>query len=277
MSPKPHRSGRPAPVIGRTRSISHAGSLAACLAAALGLAAPASAQIAAASPDPGPAVAATGPQSPGEAAQSLRELVARYFAWRGPAFAQLQTIHERLQIDAPAGRAAGGLWMDRDGRMRRETDAAGAPQVQVATPDGGWRTGADGQAHDDPGAAERARRYTLLEFGDALTARGGASVALAGAAELEDHTWSVVRVTFGDADTYEALLDPATGGLCCYRITEQGVTRTVLFGEWRLVDGVRMPFAELTRAEAETGARISAVELNRALDPSLFARPKAGG
>jgi hypothetical protein len=235
---------------------------AALLAIALaGSPAPLIAQIAAETP------------SPGEAAYTLHELVGRYTAWRGPAFEDLQTIHERLYVDTQVGRQSGQLWMDREGRMRREIDAGGVRTIEAAAPDGAGRIGADGKLVDDPGGAERARRYALLEFGDALTGRGGARVALAGTAEVEDKTWSVIRVTFGDADVYEALIDPPTGGLCCYRITEGGVTRTELFGDWRLADGVRMPFGRLVRSSYEVGFRISALELNRDIDPTLFNKP----
>jgi hypothetical protein len=239
---------------------------AAALAAAVALAAaPAVAQIA---PDGPPDV---------QAARTLRQIVDSYMDWRGGyAFAALQTIHERLYLDSGGGRQSGALWMDRDGRVRRETVMDGARQVEVATPQGAWREGADGAAAGDPAAVERARRYALLVFGDALSGRGGASVALAGTSEVEDKTWSVVRVSFGDADTYDVLIDAATGYLCCYQITEGGVKRTELMGDWRLVDGVRMPFATLTSAAAEVGARISAIELNRPLDAALFQRPGGG-
>ncbi len=228
------------------------------------------------------ATAQIAPDAPsaGEPAHSLRELVARYREWRGgAALDQLQTIHERFYLDTPAAHGSGAMWMDRQGRMRRETVFAGARQVEVATPQGGWSAGADGKVTDDPAAAERARRYALLEFGDAFTGRGGATVELAGTADVEDKTWSVVQVRFGDADTYDALIDPASGGLCCYQITEDGVKRTELFGEWRLADGVRMPFAELRKSSDETGVKVSAIELNAPLDDALFQRPKpsAGG
>jgi hypothetical protein len=241
-------------------------SLAALALAALG-ATSAPAQIAS---------AAAGP-SAGETAQTLRDLVGRYFAWRGPAYEQLQTIHERLRIESAAGPQSGELWMDRDGRTRRETTVAGAVQVEVAAAEGAWRSAPADDPPGDAKGAERGRRYALLAFGGALTGRGGATPQLAGTTEFEDHTWSVVRISFGDDDVYEILLDPASGGLCCYRITEDGVARTELFDDWRLVDGVRMPFGEFTRSVAESAARVSAIELNRAIDPALFQRPKPGG
>jgi hypothetical protein len=236
---------------------------AAVIAAMLGAAAvPAAAQIAPDAPQGQPA------------ARDLRELIDRYMAWRGGfALESLQTIHERLQIDTPAGRQSGALWIDRDGRTRREITTADGRVVEVATPDGAWKSTAGGAPAADPGAFERDRRYALLMFGDALAGRGGASVTLAGTADVDDRTWDVVRVSFGDADTYDALLDPSGGFLCCYRITEGGVTRLERLGDWRLVDGVRMPFAELVHTSGDVGLRISAIELNRPLDPTLFARP----
>jgi hypothetical protein len=221
-----------------------------------------------------PSRLATPPVSAGEAAYDLRQIVGRYVEWRGPAFRELTSLHERFYLETQAGRRSGQLWFDRQGRMRRETVADGVRSLEIAGPDGAWRTDDAGKLADDPGAAERARRLALLEFGDGFTGRGGASVALAGTADAEDHTFSVVRITFGDADAYEALIDPASGVLAGYRITEKGVTRTEMFGEWRLVDGVRTPFTVFMRiGGAESGMRISAVELNRDLDPALFGKP----
>jgi len=210
----------------------------------------------------------------GSPARNLRELIERYRAWRGPAYDQLQSLHERAFFEDAAGRRSGSIWMDRDGRLRVESDGAGGKEVRAATPDGAWTAGADGKAADDPGAAEAIRRYAALEFGEAFTGRAGAEVTLEGTADEGDHTWSVVRVSFGDADIYDALIDPAMGLLCCYRITEKGVERDVLFSNWRLIDGVRIAFAQLTRKGADaSGVRLASVEINPQLDPALFQRP----
>jgi hypothetical protein len=213
-------------------------------------------------------------QNLGPPARNLRELIERYRAWRGPAFDQLQSQHERAYFESAAGRRSGSIWMDRDGRLRIESEGGDGKEVRAAAPDGAWRAGADGKAADDPGAAEAIRRYAALEFGEAFSGRAGAQATLAGTADEDDHTWSVVRVSFGDADTYDALIDPAMGLLCCYRITEKGVTREVMFSSWRLVDGVRIPFAQLTRRGADAdGVRLASVEINPPLDSALFARP----
>ncbi len=218
-------------------------------------------------------IAPDAPQGPAPAT-NLRDLVGRYRAWRGGfALESLETIHERLEIDTPTGQATGAVWIERDGRTRRETATAAGRRIEVATSDGAWRAAPGGPVKDDPGGFERARRYALLAFGDALSGRGGATVAMAGSADVGGRTWTVVRVTYGDADVYEALLDPSSGWLCCYRITESGATRLEMLGDWRLVDGVRMPFAELVKSSGEVGSRVSAIELNRSFPPSLFAKP----
>jgi hypothetical protein len=227
-----------------------------------GAPAAASAQIAPDRPDLGPP------------ARTLRELTDRYLAWRGPAFGQLQGLHARAYFEGTAGRRSGAIWLDRSGRRRIEMDGPGGKQIEAAGPDGAWRLEAGGAPADDPGGAEAARRYAALEFGEAFTGRGGAQASLAGTAEAQDHTWSVVRVSFGDADTYDALIEPVIGVLCCYRITEKGVTREILFGDWRLVDGVRVPFGQLTRQGADASEmRLAAVEVNPPLSDALFARP----
>lgn len=236
----------------------------AALALALAAVQPVAAQIA---PDNDAPDAASLPRT-------ARELADRYFNWRGAlALEQLQTIHERLYLETPSGRHPGEFWLDRDGHLRRESVSDGVRRVEVAGPDGAWIHDGDSPVQDAPGAAERARRWALLMFGDALKGRDGASAELAGTAEEEDHTWSVLRVSFGDADTYDALIDPRSGGLCCFRITEAGVARTELFGDWRLVDGVRMPFRQLTHAGLDIASTVSTVELNAPLAAALFQRP----
>ena len=148
----------------------------ACLAAAFALAlagvpAVVPAQIAPDRPNVGPP------------ARNLRELIDRYRAFRGPAYDQLQSLHERVFFEGAAGRRSGAIWMDRDGRLRIESDGEGGKDVRAASSDGAWRAGADGKAADDPGAAEAGRRYAALEFGEAFTGRAGAEVTLAGTAE----------------------------------------------------------------------------------------------
>jgi PDZ domain/Aspartyl protease len=236
-------------------------------AALIGLAGLAAASPALADPPPAPP-----PQPP--TAVSLPELVQRYIAWRGgDAYLRLQTLHETAQTGRPQGALSLEQWMDRQGRVLVRSDL-GSDRRGATTPEGSWSTNASGQVLEEPNGYESARRYAALVFGDALLGRGGAAVKLAGSAhDSNGKTWSVVQVTFGDADSFDALIDPATGGLCCYLITERGVQRFETFDDWRLVDGVRMPFAQAIRGDDPQAARFDQIELNGPLDPAALRRP----
>jgi hypothetical protein len=215
--------------------------------------------------------------SPGAAAFKLRQVVAAYEHWRGgDAFEALETVHEKLYAEDATSSSPDELWMARDGRKREAEIDAGQQLVALAGPDGAWGLGA-WKPKDPASDVEKARRMALLEFGDAFEGRGGALAQYIGTADQQDHTWAVIRVTFGDADTYDALIDADLGVLCCYRITENGVQRLVMFGDWRLLDGVRMPYAWLSHATTDVGYRVRAIELNQTFDAALFKPPPGGG
>ncbi len=230
-------------------------SLAACLPAA----ADPPAQPA---PQPAPAV-------------SLADIVQRYIAWRGgDAYLRLQTLHQAASVDRPQGRLTIEQWADRDGRVLVKSDLGGFRSTSATTPDGSWSTNASGQVLEQPNGYELSRRYAALAFGDALLGRWGATVKLAGSAhDSKGDQFSVVQATFGDADTFDALIDPASGALCCYLITTKGVTQFQTFDDWRMVDGVRMPFAQATRADNTEATRFNLIELNKPLNLTDFRRP----
>jgi hypothetical protein len=229
------------------------------------LSAPASAQIGAGSVSP----VAVAP------ARTLPELVARYIAWRGgPAYEMLQTIHETEYLEGPGGRQLRELWLDRDGRTRIETDFGSFRQILVVAPDGSWGANPSGQLVGSRNVFESSRRFAAIDFGDALLGRGGATVALVGPASVGGKDWTVARVSFGDADTYDVAIDPVSGALCCYRAVIGGVAQLQLFDDWRVVDGVRMPFAEITQGdEGVLRPKMSVVEINKSIDASTFRPP----
>jgi hypothetical protein len=207
-------------------------------------------------------------------AVSLPDLVQRYVAWRGgDAYLRLQSFRETAQAAGPQGGLSLERWMDRQGRVLVRSDLGG-DRRGATTPEGSWSTNASGQVLEEPNGYESSRRYAALVFGDALLGRGGAAVKLAGGAhDSNGKSWSVVQGTFGDADTFDALIDPASGALCCYLITEKGVQRFETFDDWRVVDGVRMPFAQAIRGDDTQAARFDQIELNKPLDPAALRRP----
>jgi hypothetical protein len=129
------------------------------------------------------------------------------------------------------------------------------------------KTDVDAQEHD-----------LALEFADALRGHRGAKAMLLDTEQRDGASWSVVRVSFGGYDTYDAFIDPSTGALDGFRITEDRKTRFERRGDWRVVDGVRMAFSVEIKTDLPGGdqtAHLETIELNRAVPDSLFARPAA--
>jgi hypothetical protein len=221
------------------------------------------------------------PPVPTSAPVPLTTLVDRYFAWRGgAAFDALHRVHYHGGVTVGGVQENGDYWIYRDGRTREADDYGGGVKVlNIATPTAAWSVNVSGQVLAAPDAARTVLRYAALEFGDALRGRDGAKAALYGTAtNSQGHVFSVVRVTFGDADTYDLLLDPQTGALAAYAIDEAGVRWLVTLSDWRMVDGVRMPFRRVTGTEHSAAQALvsTSVELNPSPDDALFAAPPPG-
>ena len=156
-------------------------------------------------------------------------------------------------------------WFDRDGRQRTDLDLGPLKQSRAYAPGVAWRTTFSDQVEDTPtGEAEGDRREILLDFVDVLRGRSGARASLIGQEVRDGRRWSVARVSFGDGATYDAFVEPATGKLDGWRITENGEPRFQGVGHWRWVDGVRMPFLETKRTDApsaDTQVRLNVVEI----------------
>ena len=87
--------------------------------------------------------------------------------------------------------------------------------------------------------------------------------------------WAWVRVSFGDSDTYDLMIDPLSGALSGYAMIVRGQKYLSLFGDWRSVDGLRMPYwwVMQTPTEGTTNLVMSEVEVNRSFPAALFNRP----
>ena len=94
----------------------------------------------------------------------------------------------------------------------------------------------------------------------------------------DGRSWTIVRVGFGDNDTYDLLLDAKSGELFGERITQDRVTHLVRYGDWRVVSGIRMAFEERvtsSSADATEVSRYDSIEVNPVLAAEHFARPAA--
>lgn len=212
-------------------------------------------------------------------ADPMESLLARHLAWRGgDAFARLESIHSKGKT------ATGGLqgpieaWSLRDGRVRVDVDYGVMRDVMGVTAEGGWKVNPSGQVEDSsPTDVRDARHRVALDFGTALRGGAGAKLVAQPDEQHDGRGWKVVRVTFGDEDLYDLFLNDADGALHGLRIREDNVTRFVRLGDWRQVQGVRMPFLEevLTdNPDSDSRTVVESLELNAPIAPTVFARPE---
>jgi Aspartyl protease/PDZ domain len=211
-------------------------------------------------------------------AGNLSALVDRYVAWRGgEAFEHLQSLRFQGSLDTAGLHGTEAVWAARSGRLRVDVDLGVLKTTQVVAPSGGWDTSPSGQV-ESLSLADRISlsRDMALQFPDALRGRGGAKAALAGDRKRDGRTWSVVRVRFGDTDVYDVLIDPKTGELGGFDITEDREERFEAFGDWRKVAGVRMAFVQTTESAIPGGnqtLKVTSLALNVPIAPGRLARP----
>lgn len=216
----------------------------------------------------------------GANADDLSTLVARYDAWRGgAAYEHLRSMHSKGEVSVAGLKGTVETWVERGGRQRSDVDLKILKQTTVVAGAQSWDTTTSGQIENAPeGPVRAAVREAALQFGDALHGRDGARVSLIAGETRDGRAWSVVHVTFGDEDAYDVLIDPTSGELGGYRIVEDRKRRFEGFGDWRVVDGVRVPILMTVRSEIagqDSDVRLSTVDLNGAYDAKVFARPEA--
>ncbi|MFP2956790.1 aspartyl protease family protein [Myxococcus sp. 1LA] len=215
----------------------------------------------------------------GARADALKPLLARHLAWRGgDAFERLESIHVKGTSEAAGLQGPMESWSLREGRARRDTDYGVVRESMGITPEDGWKLNASGQVEDaSPTDARDVRHQVALDFGTALRGGAGATLALQPDEQRDGRAWKVVRVTFGDEDLYDLFLNDADGALHGLRIRENNVTRFVRLGDWRQVQGVRMPFLEEVlddNPDANVRTVVEALELNVMIPPAVFERPQ---
>lgn len=209
----------------------------------------------------------------------VEELVDRYVAWRGgEAFERLQSVYLVADIDYQGMKGSTREWRQRSGHARDEYDLGVLHGVSVRTPTAGWSKHEALVSPIGRFELEDSRRSDLVEFGDALRGGPGITVARLPDEQVDGKLLSVLRVTFGDRDFYDLLIDPATGALHGRRIRTDGSTQFSRLGDWRTVDGVRMPFlieSYRPNGKLNSTAKVRLIELNRQFADSLFARPES--
>lgn len=205
----------------------------------------------------------------------LKQLVERYIAWRGgDGFVRLKTVHSTGAVEAAGLVGRFESWQT-DTEARNETEIGGVRIVEVTTPRQSWTTNASGQVVDVPDGFKYASRDP--SSASTLTGKDNATAMVLGVEPLDGRNWEVVRVQYGDADTYDDFLDPATGALGAVRASEKGQGRLEHYSDWRPVAGVRMPFVTRIASPSvpDQTVRVLQLDVGARLDPSLFTRPES--
>jgi hypothetical protein len=210
-------------------------------------------------------------------AEDPSPIVARLIEWRGgKAFEDAAAIHlvGRIEAMGQAGRIE--RWIE-PARSRERIELGAFTQDSGFAGGAGWAVNLSGQVEDaGPARIASARRASLLELDEALKGAGGARVALAGDEDFDGRRLAVLRISFGDADVYDLLVDRATGVLHATRRVEDRRTTVTRFADWRRIDGVRI--AHRWQVDSEIDAEDATVTLTRAeigrgFDDAVFARP----
>lgn len=210
-------------------------------------------------------------------------LVETYLSWRGgAAFENLQSVHVRGRVSED-GLMRAEAWLDRSGHLRDEFDFGGVKRIHIRAPDQSWSVNPSGQLEDDDRRGPlKARRRALVEMGGALRGEDGARVVLRGVMKRavlggdpsQERGWAVIGISFGDADSYNLLVDPITGQLGAAFYEESGQTFFYDYADWRQVGGVRMPFWVVQGGDTDhRPVHYELIELDRPFAPSLFERP----
>jgi len=217
--------------------------------------------------------------APAAHADELSDLIERYIEWRGgAAFEHLSSLEFKAAVETAGLRGTQAVWASRDGRLRVDTDLGVLKQSQVIAPTGAWDTSPSGQVESlSVGDRHNLARDLALQFPGFLRGEGGAAVSIGPQQKEDGHLWSVIRVRFGDEDIYDVLIDPMTGALGSLQISEDRKNRTERFGDWRLIDGVRMPF--LLTASADGGnddqiLKIEALTINTSIPEERLKKPE---
>lgn len=207
---------------------------------------------------------------------SVDEVVDRYREWRGgAAFEAMAAVRQEGQIRASGLEGTIVLLAEADGDLRREQDLGVVRSGSARHGADGWVLTNSGQIEAlSPHAAEDLRRDALLRFEGVLD--DPSRLSRRPDIEMDGRTLAVIAVDFGpDGDEHELWIDAATGELYGLRVVRDRRESVVTFGDWRMVEGVGMPFLERVVDDiGEPGeVRWSTIDLNPAVTDSAWDRP----
>ena len=203
------------------------------------------------------------------------DVLERYRQWRGgAAFEQLTAVRSTGAMTGSGLEGVIEQIATARGDLRRDVDLGIIRTASARHGEQGWALTPSGQVEDiAAAAAEDLRRDALLMFEAVLD--DPARLDRKADAVRDGRTFAVVAVDFGDDDTHEFYIEPDTGALYGLRRVRNRRDSFVRFDDWRMVEGVRMPFAEISADSTgeEAAVRWESVDANPELTDEAFVRP----
>lgn len=199
----------------------------------------------------------------------------RYRQWRGgAAFEQMTAVRARGAVTGSGLTGTIGQIATSEGDLWREIDLGVVRNASARRGATGWVLTPSGQVEDiGPQAAEDLRRDALLMFESVLD--DPSRLDRRPDVERDGRTFAVVAVDFGDADVHELYIEPDTGALYGLRRVRDRREAFVRFDDWRMVEGVRMAFAESSDEDDGGDADVRWTEIDASPDiaADAFDRP----
>jgi predicted aspartyl protease len=134
-----------------------------------------------------------------------------------------------------------------------------------------------GQFEASPEAeADDSVHDAALLFDSILHGQGGALLSLQPQEKLDGDPVDVLKISFSDSSNYFYLVSPSDGRLRAIRSNVNGKTLMTTFADWRIVDGVRMPFKQQATGDNTSDNSLTLVQefaVNPHLSDAIFAAP----
>ena len=205
--------------------------------------------------------------------------VAKYEAWRGGGeFQKLAGFNAVGTLSTSGLSGTIDVSSEADSQSRQRVDLGAFKQDNVLNGDAGWSKTLSGAVTELPAAeVTDAVRDNALLYDGVLHRRLGAVLAQRPSEMLNGTACDVIRVTYGgSASIYDYLISPTDGRLIAIRSFVAGVTQLTAFDDWRMVNGVRMPFAEHVFGDKPSDASTTIythIDINPHLAAGLFSAP----
>ena len=211
-------------------------------------------------------------------ADDLGDLLAKNLEWHGgTAYRALRTLHIQGAVRVAGLTGTIDTFGTDQGESYQRVDLGVVKQTQAVAHDTGWVTTPSGQIESlAQDVVEDNSREALLDFLPALESRSDVRLALRPDETLDGQRWRVVHIDFGDQDGFDLFLDAASGAQHGYRKVRDTRISLVRQSDWRMIDGIRVPFRVEIQAPVAADSStltVAHADLNQPLPEHWSQRP----